>query len=83
MRKNLSIEGGKNLFTMLAKDLQLLDREYFFTNFRMDTRTFEDLLSWIVPIIKKSFFFYHNKIHSLTNYKAIKNKSNKTRQHKT
>ena len=35
-----------------------------------------------------SFFFfflsfYHNKIHPVTNYKAIKNKINKTRQHKT
>ena len=29
------------------------------------------------------FFFYHNKIHPLTNYKAIKNKSNKTRQQRT
>ena len=25
-----------------------------------------------------TFFFYHNKIHPITNYKAIKNKSNKT-----
>ena len=25
------------------------------------------------------FFFYHNKIHPVTNYKAIKNKINKTR----
>ena len=30
MRKNLSIEGGKNLFTMLAKDLQLLDRIFLY-----------------------------------------------------
>ena len=29
------------------------------------------------------FFLYHNKIHPLTNYKAIKNKSNRTRQHRT
>ena len=29
------------------------------------------------------FFLYENKIHPLTNYKAIKNKSNKTRQHRT
>ena len=29
------------------------------------------------------FFSYHNKIHPLTNYKAIKNKSNKTRQQRT
>lgn len=29
------------------------------------------------------FFFNHNKMHSLTNYKAFKNKSNKTRQDNT
>ena len=29
------------------------------------------------------FFLYENKIHPLTNYKAIKNKSNKTRQYST
>ena len=40
---------------MLVKDLQFFDKEYFFKNFRMDTRTFEDLLSWITAIIQKSF----------------------------
>ena len=45
----------KNLFTMLVENLQLFDREYFFKNFRVDRRTFEDLLSWIDPIVKKSF----------------------------
>ena len=29
------------------------------------------------------FFFYHNKIHPVTNNKAIKNKINKARQHRT
>ena len=61
---------------MLAKDLQFFDREYFFNNFKIDAKTFEDLLSWIAPIIQKSFFSHYNKIHPLTNYKAIKNKSN-------
>ena len=45
----------KNLFTMLVENLQLFDREYFFKNVRVDRRTFEDLLSWIDPIVKKSF----------------------------
>ena len=36
-----------------------------------------------IGIPQSLFFFYHNKIHPLTNYKAIKNKSNKTRQHRT
>ena len=44
-----------NLFTMLVENLQLFDREYFFKNVRVDRRTFEDLLSWIDPIVKKSF----------------------------
>ena len=61
---------------MLAKDLQLFDREYFFNNFKIDAKTFEDLLSWIAPIIQKSFFSHYNKIHPLTNYRTIKNKSN-------
>ena len=54
MRKNLSRE-EKNLLTMLVKDLQFFDWEYFFKNFRMDTRTFEDLLSWIAAIIQVFF----------------------------
>ena len=29
------------------------------------------------------FSFYYNKIHSVTNYKSINNKINKTRQHRT
>ena len=68
---------------MLAKYLQLFDREYFFNNFKIDAKTFEDLLSWIAPVIPKSFFFHYNKIYPLTNYKAIKNKSNKTRKYRT
>ena len=44
----------KSLFTTLVKHLQLFDREYFFKNFRMYTRTFEDLFSWMAPIIQKS-----------------------------
>ena len=54
MRKIFQEREKKSLFTTLVKDLQLFDREYFFKNFRMDTRTFEDLLSWIAPIIQKS-----------------------------
>ena len=42
---------------MLVKGLQFFDREYFFKNFRMDTRMFEDLLSWITAIIEKSFLW--------------------------
>ena len=40
---------------MLVENLQLFDREYFFKNVRVDRRTFEDLLSWIDPIVQKSF----------------------------
>ena len=42
---------------MLVKDQQFFDREYFFKNFRIDTRTFEDLLSWITVIIQKSLLW--------------------------
>ena len=53
MRKIFQEREEKNYFTTLVKDLQLFDREYFFRNFRMDTRTFEDFLSWVAPIIQK------------------------------
>ena len=37
-------------------------------------------LAYISSFLKKFFFpFYHNKIHPVTNYSAIKNKINKTR----
>ena len=58
MRKIFQEREEKSLFTTLVKDLQLFGREYFFKNFRMDTRTFEDLLSWIAPIIQKSSLRY-------------------------
>ena len=54
MRKIFQEREEKSLFTTLVKDLQLFDREYFFKNFRMNIRTFEDFLSWIAPIIQKS-----------------------------
>ena len=54
IRKIFQEREEKSLFTTLVKDLQLFDREYFFKNFRIDTRTFEDLLSWVAPIIQKS-----------------------------
>ena len=51
----------------------------------------EDTLAILNPcafffffLVKKLFFsFYYNKIHQVTNYTAIKNKINKTRQHRT
>ena len=40
---------------MLVENLQHFDREYFFKNVRVDRRTFEDLLSWIGPIVQTFF----------------------------
>ena len=37
-----------------CQKIKLFDWEYFFKNFRMDTRTFEDLLSCVIPIVQKS-----------------------------
>ena len=54
MRKIFQEREEKSLFQTLVKDLQLFDREFFFKNFRMDTRTFKDLRSWVAPIIQKS-----------------------------
>ena len=53
MRKLFEDKEEKSLFTKLVKDLQLLDQEYFLKNFRMDTKSFEELLSWVVPFIQK------------------------------
>ena len=44
----------KSLFTILVKDLQLFDQEYFLKNFRMDTKSFEELLSWVALFNQKS-----------------------------
>ena len=44
----------KSEFHLLVKDMQLFDSEYFFKSFRMSPGTFEALLSWVAPYIKKS-----------------------------
>ena len=43
----------KGEFHMLVRDLRLHDHEYFFTCFRMLPSTFEELLSFVAPIIVK------------------------------
>ena len=44
----------KRLFNILVKYLALHDHEYFFKSFRMSPSTFETLLSWVGPHIRKS-----------------------------
>jgi len=44
---------GKKSVYLLVKDLRLLDHCYFFKLFRMTPKTYECLLSWVGPIIKK------------------------------
>ena len=41
-------------FQRLNNVLRLFDKEYFFKNFRMSTIEFEELLSWVAPLIVKS-----------------------------
>ena len=55
MRKNLSREGGKKYIYDVCQRSTAFWQRIFLKNFRMDTRTFEDLPSWIAPIIQKSF----------------------------
>ena len=43
----------KGEFQMLIRDLRLHDHEYFFACFRMSPSTFEELLSFVAPIIGK------------------------------
>ena len=54
MQKLFKDREKKSIFTILVKDLQLFDQNYFFKNFRMDTKSFQKLLSWVVPFIQKS-----------------------------
>ena len=44
----------KSEYNILVKDLRLFDSEFFFKSFRMSPRTFEELLSWVAPLIEKS-----------------------------
>ena len=43
----------KGEFNVLVRELMLGDHEYFFRLFRMSPSTFELLLSWVAPLIKK------------------------------
>lgn len=54
MRRLFLDRRSKGLYTVLVKDLMLFDHEYFFKAFRMTPTIFEELLSWISPIIEKS-----------------------------
>ena len=44
---------SKGEFNTLVRELMLVDHEYFFRLFRMSPSTFEVLLSWVAPLIKK------------------------------
>ena len=44
----------KGEFHALIQDLNLLDTEYFFEQFRMTPTMLEELLSWVAPKIEKS-----------------------------
>ena len=56
----------------------LFNSEVYWDLFAMGTLIFEFLFLFL-------FFFsiYHNKIHLVTNYKSVRNKIDKTRQHRT
>ena len=44
----------KGKYHLLVKELMLYDEEYFFHCFRMSPTTFEKLLSWIGPLLKRA-----------------------------
>ena len=44
----------KGEYHLLVKELMLYDEEYFFHCFRMSPTTFEKLLSWIGPLLKRA-----------------------------
>ena len=43
----------KGEHALLVKDMMLHDHEYFFNYFRMSPTTFEKLLSWVAPLVRK------------------------------
>ena len=53
VRKVYEERKTKGEFNVLVRELILADHEYFFRLFRMSPSTFELLLSWIAPLIKK------------------------------
>ena len=54
MRKLFVERKAKGEFNTLVKDLMLSDHVYLFKSFRMSPTTFEQLLSWVAPHIRKS-----------------------------
>ena len=54
IRKLFQERRSKGLYNVLVKDLMLFDHEYFFKAFKMSPTRFEELLSWIAPLISKS-----------------------------
>ena len=53
VRKVYEERKTKGEFNVLVRELMLADHEYFFRLFRMSPSTFELLLSWVAPLIKK------------------------------
>ena len=53
IRRIYSEREFKGEYALLVKDMMLYDHHYFFAYFRMSPSTFENLLSWIAPIIIK------------------------------
>ena len=51
VRKIFEVRTKKGEFHLLVRDLRLHDHQYFFRCFRMSPSTFEELLSFIAPII--------------------------------
>ena len=56
VRKIFKERNQKGEYHLLVKDLRLFDHEFFFKNFRMLPEKFEQLLSYVAPMITKSSF---------------------------
>ena len=53
VRKVYEERKTKGEFNVLVRELMLADHEWFFRLFRMSPSTFELLLFWVAPLIKK------------------------------
>ena len=54
MRRIYQERKEKGEFHLLVKDLKLFEHSFFFKYFRMNPCTYEKLLSWVGPFLKKA-----------------------------
>ena len=83
MRKNLKRGRKKICLRCLPNIYNFLTENISLTTSKLTQRRLRIYFLGSLQLFKSLFFFHYNKICPLTNYKAIKNKSNKARKYRT